>query len=125
MPTATNSLMGSIPQDDAGVGWASNVVAIQAGDATGTLLAHAARTAFMSGVEASMLASAVTDHATLTRSHNRHPSPARHAARGTATNSSIDGVENIRYPRPSDVSRSRTIRTIWTPADAPTPHVFG
>ncbi len=111
MPTATNSIVGSVPQGDAGVGSASNVVAIQvggalgvavvgsvlatryqshiaaalaarhvpgavmhtilgsfggalavatrAGGSTGLLLAHAARAAFMSGVEVSMAAGAV------------------------------------------------------------------
>ena len=110
MPTATNSVVGSVPQGDAGVGSASNVVAIQvggalgvavigsvlatryqnhitaaltahhvpaavlhtilgsiggaltvatsAGGATGALLAHAARSAFISGVGVSMLAGA-------------------------------------------------------------------
>jgi hypothetical protein len=111
MPTATNSVVGSVPQGDAGVGSATNVVAIQVGGAlgvavigsllatryqnhiasalaarhvpgaamhtilgsfggalavatraggtTGALLAHAARTAFMSGVEVSMAAGAL------------------------------------------------------------------
>ncbi len=108
MPTATNSVIGSVPQGDAGVGSATNVVAIQVGGAlgvavigsllatryqnhissalalrhvpdaamhtilgsfggalavatraggtTGALLAQAARTAFMSGVEVSLAA---------------------------------------------------------------------
>jgi len=111
MPIATNSVVGSVPQGDAGVGSATNVVAIQVGGAlgvavigsllstryqnhiasalaarhvpgaamhtilgsfggaltvaaraggtTGALLAHAARTAFMSGVQVSMAAGAL------------------------------------------------------------------
>lgn len=111
LPTATNSLVGSLPQGDAGVGSATNVVAIQVGGAlgvavigsllstrfqdrmntaltarhlpaaviqairgslggalqvarraggvTGALLAHAARVAFMSGVEVSLAVGAV------------------------------------------------------------------
>jgi hypothetical protein len=111
MPTATNSVVGSVPQRDAGVGSATNVVAIQVGGAlgvavigsllstryqnhitaalagrhvpsaamhtilgsfggalavatsvggtTGALLAHAARTAFMNGVEVSTVAGAL------------------------------------------------------------------
>jgi hypothetical protein len=61
LPTATNSVVGSVPQGDSGTGSASNAVALQvggaiavaarAGGATGALLTHAARAAFMSGNE--------------------------------------------------------------------------
>ena len=111
LPTATNSVVGSVPQGDSGVGSASNAVALQvggalgvavigsvmstryqlhmmaalagrhvsaavtntilgslggalavahgAGGATGALLAHAARAAFMSGNEASLAVGAI------------------------------------------------------------------
>jgi EmrB/QacA subfamily drug resistance transporter len=111
MPTSTNSVVGSVPQGDAGVGSATNVVAIQVGGAlgvavigsllstryrnhlsaalvsrhvpttlmntilgslggalavakgvggaTGALLAHAARAAFMSGMNVSLLVGAI------------------------------------------------------------------
>ena len=35
LPTATNSVIGSVPQGDAGVGSASNTVALQVGGALG------------------------------------------------------------------------------------------
>ncbi len=111
LPTATNSVVGSVPQGDSGVGSATNTVALQVGGAlgvavigsvlstryqdhmtsalagrhvpaaashailgslggalsvarvvggsTGTLLAHAARAAFMSGLEVSFAVGAV------------------------------------------------------------------
>jgi EmrB/QacA subfamily drug resistance transporter len=138
MPTATNSVVGSVPQGDAGVGSATNVVAIQvggalgvavigsllstryqnhisaaltgrhvptavmhtilgsfggalavatrAGGATGSLLAHAARAAFMNGIEVSMAAGALVALGGAIVVLARLPSP-------TASNSPDSGVD--------------------------------
>ena len=148
MPTATNSVIGSVPQGDAGVGSATNVVAIQVGGAlgvavigsllatryqnhivsalafrhvpdaamhtilgsfggaltvatraggtTGALLAQAARTAFMSGVEVSLATGALVALAGALLVLTRLPSQTRRHS----PDSGVDTRRQSRAPLP-------------------------
>ncbi len=70
MPTATNCVIGSVPQGDAGVGSATNVVAIQVGGTLGV------------AVIGSILSTRFQDHLASALATRRLPPAATHAALG-------------------------------------------
>jgi hypothetical protein len=71
MPTATNSVVGSVPQGDAGVGSATNVVAIQVGGALGV------------AVIGSVLSTRYQDHMTTAVAARHLPTAVTHAILGS------------------------------------------
>ena len=71
MPTATNSVVGSVPQGDAGVGSATNVVAIQVGGALGVV------------VIGSVLSTRYQDHMTTALAARHLPTAVTHAILGS------------------------------------------
>ncbi len=71
MPTATNSVVGSVPQGDAGVGSATNVVAIQVGGALGV------------AVIGSVLSTRYQDHMTTALAARHLPTAVTHAILGS------------------------------------------
>ena len=71
MPTATNSVVGSVPQGDAGVGSATNVVAIQVGGALGV------------AVIGSVLSTRYQDHMTTALEARHLPTAVTHAILGS------------------------------------------
>ena len=71
MPTATNSVVGSVPQGEAGVGSATNVVAIQVGGALGV------------AVIGSVLSTRYQDHMTTVLAARHLPTAVTHAILGS------------------------------------------
>jgi hypothetical protein len=67
LPTATNSLVGSVPLDDSGVGSATNAVALQVGGALGV------------AVIGSVLSTRYQDHMTVALAGRNMPIAAKHA----------------------------------------------
>ncbi len=71
LPTATNSVVGSVPQGDSGVGSATNTVALQVGGALGV------------AVIGSVLSTRYQDHMTVVLTGRHVPSAATHAILGS------------------------------------------
>ena len=98
LPTATNSVVGAVPQGESGIGSAANAVALQVGGALGV------------AVIGSVLSTRYQDHMTAALAGQHLPAAATHAILGSLGGAlTVAGQRGRRHRRPAGASRPRRV----------------